>query len=48
MILIARSGLMKTSKMMTREMYLTFLMMRKICKLVFYCDMMTNRCIENP
>ena len=48
MILIARSGLMKTSKMMTREMYLTFLMMRKICKLIFYCDMMANRCIENP
>ena len=40
--------LMKTSKMMTREMYLTFLMMKKICKLMFYCDMMANRCIENP
>ena len=48
MILIARSGLMKTSKMMTREMYLTFFMMRKVCKLIFYCDMMANRCIQNP
>ena len=48
MILIARSGLMKTSKMMTREMYLTFFMMRKVCKLIFYCDMIANRCIQNP
>ena len=40
--------LMKTSKMMTREMYLTFLMMRKVCKLIFYCYMMANRCIQNP
>ena len=38
MILIARSALMKISKMMIREMYLTFLRMRKIGKLIFFCD----------
>ena len=27
---------------------LTFFMMRKVCKLIFYRDMMENRCIENP
>ena len=48
MILVARGRLLKTSKMMTREMYLTFLMRSKICKLIFYCDIVANRCIENP